>query len=96
MIVISILFGLVALLFLFAILLTLVSYGFWLFLLLLAVGAFVFWIWMLIDCIKNENISSNERVVWVLVIAFTHWVGALIYFFAGRNRRKAPPITAAA
>ena len=51
----------------------------------LGVLSFIFWIWMLIDCIKNESIVGNGKVVWVLVIALTHWVGALIYFFAGRG-----------
>jgi len=60
--------------------------GFWVFLLLFCVWSFIFWIWMLIDCIKNESIIGNEKVAWVLAIALTHWVGALVYFFAGRRR----------
>jgi hypothetical protein len=54
----------------------------------LAILSFVFWIWMLVDCIKNENISGNEKIAWVLVIALTHFLGAVIYFFAGRQRRR--------
>jgi hypothetical protein len=50
--------------------------------------ATAFWIWMLIDCIKNENITGNEKIAWVLVIALTHLLGAIIYFFAGRKRQK--------
>jgi hypothetical protein len=61
--------------------------------------SFVFWIWMLIDAIKNENISANERVAWVVAIGLTHWLGALIYFFAARSRRRvslqAPPLARA-
>ena len=53
--------------------------------------ATAFWIWMLIDCIKNENISGNEKIAWVLVIALTHFLGAAIYFFAGRNQQKIAP-----
>ena len=60
-----------------------------LFLIPLGVALFAFWIWMLVDCIKNENLSGNEKVAWVLVIALTHLLGAIIYFFAGRTRRKA-------
>ncbi|HEX3797308.1 MAG TPA: PLDc N-terminal domain-containing protein [Verrucomicrobiae bacterium] len=55
-------------------------------LLALIAFAFVFWIWMLVDCIRNENISGTERVIWALVIFFTHCLGALIYFFVGRSR----------
>ena len=77
--------------------------GGWVFLAVLITGlivlgllSFVFWIWMLIDSIKNENISSNEKVAWVLAIVLTHWLGALIYFFAGRPRRKFPTVPAMA
>jgi hypothetical protein len=55
----------------------------------IGIAIFAFWIWMLIDCIKNESLSGNEKVAWVLVIALTHFLGALIYFFAGRPRRHA-------
>ena len=50
--------------------------------------SFVFWIWMLIDAIKNECLNEGEKVAWVLVIALTHALGAIIYFFAGRGSRK--------
>jgi len=66
-----------------------------LFLIPLGLLSFVFWIWMLIDCIKNEGISENAKIAWVLVIVLTHFLGAIIYFFAGRNARKnlpAPPM----
>jgi len=47
----------------------------------------IFWIWMLIDCAKNEPREGNDRVMWVLIIALTHFVGALIYYFARRSER---------
>lgn len=46
-----------------------------------------FWIWMLIDCAKNEPRKGNDRIVWILVIALTHWIGAAIYFFVRRPER---------
>jgi hypothetical protein len=52
----------------------------------LAIAATVFWIWMLIDCITNPRLQDTEKIVWVLVIVFTHIIGALIYFFIGRER----------
>ena len=48
-----------------------------------------FWIWMLIDCAVNEPSEGNDKIVWVLIIALTHWIGALIYFFARRPKRRA-------
>lgn len=57
-----------------------------LFISVLVLLSFVFWVWMLIDAIKNPGLSSTERIVWVLVIVFLHLLGAIIYFFAGRQR----------
>jgi hypothetical protein len=34
---------------------------------------------------KNDRLSSNEKIVWVLVVIFLYALGALIYFFAGRK-----------
>jgi len=48
---------------------------------------FAFWIWMLIDCATNEPSAGNEKIVWILVIIFAHWIGALIYFLARRPTR---------
>ena len=55
---------------------------------LISLACFVLWIWMLIDCLTNHGIPGSEKVAWVLVIIFTHFLGALIYFFVGRPKRK--------
>lgn len=47
-----------------------------------------FWIWMLIDAAQNKGLDQNERVVWIIVIAVLHWVGALIYLIFGRPKRN--------
>lgn len=47
-----------------------------------------FWIWMIADCAKrNFKNNSNEKIVWILVILFAKIIGALIYFFAVKNRK---------
>jgi len=48
--------------------------------------AFVFWIWMLVHAITNKGLSDVEKIVWVLVVFFLHFLGALIYFFVGRPK----------
>ncbi len=60
-------------------------------LLVLGVGVLgtVFWIWMLIDCATREPSTGNDKVVWILVIALTHWIGALIYLLVRRPQRIA-------
>lgn len=41
---------------------------------------FIFWIWILIDCIKS-NLKDNDKLIWVLVILFFNFLGALLYLF---------------
>jgi hypothetical protein len=48
----------------------------------------VFWIWMLVDCVMNKKISDMQKALWVLLIVFTHFIGALIYFFVGRSMQS--------
>ena len=47
----------------------------------------IFWIWMLIDCATNESSEGNDKLVWVLIIALTHLLGAMLYFFIRRPQR---------
>ena len=54
----------------------------------LALAFFAFWIWMLIHAIQNKGLSDGEKTAWVLVIALLHFIGALIYFFAGKPKGK--------
>ena len=49
----------------------------------------VFWIWMLIDCATKETDRDNTKLVWILIIIFTHWIGALIYLLVRRPKRIA-------
>jgi hypothetical protein len=46
-----------------------------------------FWIWMLVDCVRKET-RDNDKLVWVLIIVFLHFLGALIYFFVRKMPRK--------
>ncbi len=53
----------------------------------LVLGGTAFWIWMLVDCLKNEPSGSNDKLIWVLVILFGHFLGAVIYYFVRRAER---------
>jgi len=59
-----------------------------LFFLPLALLATVFWVWMLVDCATKEPGQGNDKIIWILVIIFTHWLGALIYYLVRRPERK--------
>ena len=50
---------------------------------------FAFWIWMLIHAITNKGLTDGEKIAWVLIILFLHFLGALIYFFVGRPKGSA-------
>jgi len=47
----------------------------------------IFWIWMLVDCATKEPSEGNDKIIWILVLIFTHCIGALIYYFVRRPER---------
>ena len=49
----------------------------------------IFWIWMIVDCATKESSEGNDKIIWILIILFTHVIGSLIYFFARRPTRIA-------
>lgn len=53
---------------------------------LFGLAATAFWIWALIDAIQNPRLDSNERLIWILVIILTQFIGALIYVIVGRKK----------
>ena len=54
----------------------------------LGLASTAFWIWMLIDCATKEPDQGNTKAVWILIIVFTYWIGALIYLLARRPDRR--------
>jgi hypothetical protein len=49
----------------------------------------VFWILMIVECATKEPSYGNDKLIWILIIIFTHWIGALIYYFVRRPQRIA-------
>jgi len=59
----------------------------------LSVALLAFQIWMLIDCVRYESKmppDNNQFLVWILVLVFAGWVGALVYYFVRRPNNKYP------
>ncbi len=56
-------------------------------LLVIGVGGTALWIWMLVDCATREPSEGNDKLVWILIIVLTHWIGALIYLLVRRPKR---------
>jgi membrane-associated phospholipid phosphatase len=50
----------------------------------LAVVGTVFWIKMIIDCATREK--GPDRLIWIIIIVFTHFIGAAIYYFVQRPK----------
>jgi low temperature requirement protein LtrA len=50
----------------------------------IALIVFVFWLWMLIDCFQRKFKNDAEKIVWVVLIFFLTWVGAIAYYIAVR------------
>ena len=48
----------------------------------------IFWIWTIIDCVQNEPSAGNDKIVWLLVIFFTNFIGALLYIIIRKPERK--------
>jgi hypothetical protein len=52
-------------------------------------ATFVFWVWSLVDAIRVREESAfraGSRVVWVVVIAVTGFIGSIVYVAVGRPR----------
>lgn len=49
-----------------------------------------FWVWQLVDVARRQFAEPNLKIVWVLVLVFTHLVGALIYSLVGRKQGRIP------
>ncbi|MFO7905310.1 MAG: PLDc N-terminal domain-containing protein [Planctomycetota bacterium] len=53
----------------------------------IGVGGTILWIWMIVDCATNEPSEGNDKLIWILIIVLTHWIGALIYLLVRRPER---------
>jgi hypothetical protein len=51
------------------------------------IGGTVLWVWMLVDCATNEPPEGNDKVIWIVIIVLTHFLGALIYLLVRRPER---------
>jgi hypothetical protein len=54
---------------------------------LLSIAGLVLWIWALVDCVKVPDDSmyqSGNKLIWVLILVFLNWIGAVLYVLIGR------------
>lgn len=48
----------------------------------------IFWLLMLIDAVKREFAIHNQKILWILLIVFTGWIGALVYYFLVKKNNQ--------
>ena len=61
---------------------------------LLWIGGIALWIFALVDCIRVQDDSkyrSGTKLIWIIVIALTQVIGAIIYLVIGRPEARIRP-----
>ncbi len=52
----------------------------------LIIALTIFWILMIVDCATRKKFSDGERVAWILVLVFLHFIGAMVYYLAVKRK----------
>jgi hypothetical protein len=64
----------------------------WLVAILAGLLGTIFWIVEIVDVVRRDFADPNLKIVWLLIIIFFHFVGALVYYFAGKPQGTIPPV----
>jgi hypothetical protein len=62
--------------------------------LLVVLALMALWIWALVDAIRvpdDADYRAGTKLVWVLVIVLTGFIGAAVYLAVGRPARRPAP-----
>jgi uncharacterized BrkB/YihY/UPF0761 family membrane protein len=68
--------------------------GIMLVVIILVILAIVFWLMMLVDSLTRDDNKfpnkgkNNERLIWVIVMVFLNFIGAILYYFLVRSKKK--------
>ena len=61
--------------------------GMLIFFIVLVLALTIFWIWAIIDCIKS-NLSTEEKLLWIVILLFFSVFGAIIYVVVAKSMKK--------
>lgn len=50
---------------------------------------FVLWIWAIVDVIKSDFKDQTTKIIWIALLIFLPFLGAVIYPFIGKSTKKA-------
>lgn len=53
---------------------------------IIGLASFGFTIWMIIDAVQRDEKVLPGKMKWVILMIFTGWIGALIYFFTRKKK----------
>ena len=59
-------------------------------LILIGLASTIFWIVEIVDVVKRDFQEPNNKVIWLLVIIFLHFFGAILYYFIGKQQGTLP------
>ena len=45
------------------------------------------WIWSLVHCIRNKQLTNNNRIIGIILIVFLGLLGSLFYPFLPREKQ---------
>ena len=51
---------------------------------LFVIFLFIFWLWAIIHCL-GSRLSTIQKIFWVIIILFFHFLGALLYFILSKS-----------
>lgn len=52
--------------------------------------AFVFWLAMLVHAATTSSVGIEHRAIWILLMLVSHFIGALVYYFAVKQPLDRP------
>lgn len=53
-----------------------------------ALAVFVLWIWAIIDVIRSDFKDQTTKIIWIALLIFLPFLGAIIYPFVGKSTKK--------
>jgi hypothetical protein len=53
----------------------------------LALLTSLLWIWAVIDILRSDFKKDSDKIVWLLVVFFLHFFGAIIYLVIGTKQK---------
>ena len=62
----------------------------WGFVAAVGIAATVFWILEIVDVTRRQFTDPTTKLVWLLVIVLMHFLGAIVYYFAGKPQGWLP------